>query len=1312
MKYRVIRKKLFLKDKAILKIKLSALLFIICFGFHNHLAAQSMPCVGHLNVSLDGDCEYQVDPSTVITAANVVDSEYSVSLEDSKGTALTDNILRFGQLGQTVTVKVMDNSSSNSCWGTILVEDKKAPNITCGSVDVICLDMDAYLPTVTDNCDPNVQAIQIGGTTTLSDCDPDNNILKIISRTYVAEDSNGLRSEACTHTINVLRIDTDNIIPPVDLIDGLSFECNSTYPVDANGNPHPDTTGVPMLVLFDDMDNPVDTIPLWPEINDQCKARMTYDDTVIGSGTCKVKIMRRWSFYDACTSTDPYTHIQMIFIEDKEGPSIDCPASPLTLIGSPVSGLPSGVDCRLAVNIPSVLVNDNCTSIQSVGVEINDAPVLATNGGSVILEPGMHELTYVASDGCNLSQECIVDIEVTDNSPPLAICDKYSVIGLTADGTVEVDASVFDDGSFDACGIGNIHIARVGTTICDSSDFDFGPTITFCCGDIGVEVDAVVRVFDLAGAFSECDVKIEIQDKTPSNGICPADQTIDCDFPLDINDLSKFGEAVATNVCGSGIQETDPIIDLGSCNNGTIIRRWTDVATGSEIVCSQTITVSNPFSFDNGNIDQLIIKPRNIDTTGACGLSLDPENLPLDAQRPTLLESNSCDLIGTTYKDETFTFDDGSNACFKIVRTWTILNWCAPADNNTIVWAQIIKVTDTEAPTVSLDATNQNMYCVTDNNCENGTVILGATGTDSCTENLTAQVLVDLNNDGTIDDDNTAISLTQTDAGTRVTLEYNYPLGTHRVQFSFRDACGLITTEDFVFNIENCKAPTCVLNNLNINIAEMPQGIMACIWASDFEASSTSNCPGSDLSYFFDASFSMPDSCFTCTNLGAQSVDIFVVDGFGNSALCSPMLTITDHDALCTQNIVGTQETQIISGLISNHNGGVVPDAKVSLSNTEYPVSMSSDVGSYAFDNISVSKDYMVEVEKNDDFLNGVSTLDLVLIQKHILGLDMLEGPYNMIAADINNSGNISAIDLVELRKIILGEQSSFTSNTSWRFIDKNYEFINDSNPFNEVFPEEYEIFNLDRDMTVDFIGVKVGDVTGNATFNELNSSQVRSNKNLKLSTTSKIDEGSNILIMEISSENFQSILGFQTTLAFTSKSLEYIGVEGGALDMTSNNIGKRFSEDGLLALSWSSPEEINSGSNEVLFNLIFRVKDSNYQNLKISNEITSTEVYFGNETSNNILIDDKQTKLLLEQNVPNPWFDKTEIAFSKSEKGNVNLVVYDLFGKQIYNKSLEAVIGMNRISIDRTDIPNSGIYLYELSDGNQKLINKMIVID
>ncbi len=126
--------------------------------------------------------------------------------------------------------------------------------------------------------------------------------------------------------------------------------------------------------------------------------------------------------------------------------------------------------------------------------------------------------------------------------------------------------------------------------------------------------------------------------------------------------------------------------------------------------------------------------------------------------------------------------------------------------------------------------------------------------------------------------------------------------------------------------------------------------------------------------------------------------------------------------------------------------------------------------GSYGTCNLCTSCINMVFTPyKNDDPLNGVSTFDLVLINRHILGLQPLGSPYKMIAADANASRSITTFDIVEFRKLILGIYTALPNNTSWRFVDKDFQFPDPSNPFKTPFPESITVTsppvgpNIDR---------------------------------------------------------------------------------------------------------------------------------------------------------------------------------------------------------------------------------------------------------
>lgn len=120
---------------------------------------------------------------------------------------------------------------------------------------------------------------------------------------------------------------------------------------------------------------------------------------------------------------------------------------------------------------------------------------------------------------------------------------------------------------------------------------------------------------------------------------------------------------------------------------------------------------------------------------------------------------------------------------------------------------------------------------------------------------------------------------------------------------------------------------------------------------------------------------------------------------------------------------------------------------------------------------------------KDDDYLNGVTILDLIAMSNHILGLEPLP-LYGILAADVNQSNSITTFDIVETRKLIQGIYTELpNSSTPWRFFPETCVFSNPSNPFTGADCSNLDLAELeawDGDI-LDLIGVKKGDVDGDA---------------------------------------------------------------------------------------------------------------------------------------------------------------------------------------------------------------------------------------
>ncbi|MFN0014477.1 MAG: hypothetical protein ACKVU2_08005 [Saprospiraceae bacterium] len=175
--------------------------------------------------------------------------------------------------------------------------------------------------------------------------------------------------------------------------------------------------------------------------------------------------------------------------------------------------------------------------------------------------------------------------------------------------------------------------------------------------------------------------------------------------------------------------------------------------------------------------------------------------------------------------------------------------------------------------------------------------------------------------------------------------------------------------------------------------------------------------------------------------------------------------------------------TASISGNIATHWGAAMPNVLVQLSGGTTASTRTDVSGNYTFANLPLGQNYTVTPLRDTNDVNGVSTFDLSIINKHVLGLENLDSPWKIIAADANSSNSVTTIDIVEARKILLGINPAFPATTAWRFFPANATFANPTNPFNGGLPASIiPITNLQQNTTgVSFKGVKIADANNNA---------------------------------------------------------------------------------------------------------------------------------------------------------------------------------------------------------------------------------------
>ncbi len=547
----------------------------------------------------------------------------------------------------------------------------------------------------------------------------------------------------------------------------------------------------------------------------------------------------------------------------------------------------------------------------------------------------------------------------------------------------------------------------------------------------------------------------------------------------------------------------------------------------------------------------------------------------------------------------------------------------------------------------------------------------------------------------------------------------------HKVSWTAFDGCGNISSTTSYFTITDQKAPTPYCVNLSTALMDIPVGgspedAMVELWAIDFDRGSFDNCTDDEnllFTFTDDASTVIPEfrsaaMTFTCEDLAGGNpalltLPIYVWDGCGNRDFCLVNLRLTDNNNACGIPTTGST----IAGVVQTEEGETVEDVEVmneQMPNTSMLMEMTDDIGHFMFAGNDRGEDYEISASKNNDYLNGVSTIDLVKIQRHILGLELLDSPYKMIAADVNSDGAVDGRDLVELRKLILGIYTELPQNGSWRFVDAT-QTLDINNPWN--FNEKIEVKDLSSNMmTEDFVGVKVGDVNNSAIANlATGTTEMKSGNVINIDFADVQVEAGQEVEVQVNA-NVTDLYGYQFTMS--TPGLQLVNVTAGDLDVTEANFGVF---NNVLTTSWNSTTGVNTTDN--LFTMTFKsnVSGSLSEILGLNSSITSAEAYVG---SNLEIVDialnnaNGTSEFALHQNEPNPFRTTTEIGFVMPETADATMTVYDVTGKVITVINGNYTKGYNTIELSKSDLGASGVLYYQLDSGDFTATKKMIIIE
>ena len=477
--------------------------------------------------------------------------------------------------------------------------------------------------------------------------------------TFTATDNCGNSSQG-RDTVILLR-PTEFVFPT-----NLTLECTDG-----------DTLGfVGVEVGFKNADGftPTDTIELSTE-DYICGYILTPPQIVpIAGNDCGRKQIVNGSILDWCDPNGaPQPYAQVLNFTDSEAPSFDGDADDLTISVGNTSCTVDGT------SIASPSASDNCDgdpTIRIIGIDrIEDGETWPVpSSGWASLDCDSFSISWAVADDCHeqpLEDTISQVIVVVDDIQPNAICRDQLNITLGSGGVAFVTAASINAGSSDNCGIASSLVRVAG------SDDDFTESIEVSC-DLKPGTQIELLITDDKGNTNVCWGELQIEDKIGPSISAPADAQGSCvdyhqnvfgeggvlepggDIMMLLN--GDFGTPTTSDNCGVVGVAQSIAIEPGDCG-GFIITRAFEVEDwgGLTAVDTQVISiVSDP--------DWKLTFPA--DVTIDCGDDV-PDAASVDA---ILTEVGFCDRLSVSVDEQMFT--GSSDACIKIVRTYTVWNSC------------------------------------------------------------------------------------------------------------------------------------------------------------------------------------------------------------------------------------------------------------------------------------------------------------------------------------------------------------------------------------------------------------------------------------------------------------------------------------------------------------------------------------------------------------------------------------------------------------------------------------------------------------
>lgn len=284
-----------------------------------------------------------------------------------------------------------------------------------------------------------------------------------------------------------------------------------------------------------------------------------------------------------------------------------------------------------------------------------------------------------------------------------------------------------------------------------------------------------------------------------------------------------------------------------------------------------------------------------------------------------------------------------------------------------------------------------------------------------------------------------------------------------------------------------------------------------------------------------------------------------------------------------------------ISGRITSPAGDPVEDVYVR-SQVEGASVRTTAEGEFTVANLQGGRGYDITPFSQDRPSRMVTVLDLIALSQYFNLKGKWKTPWQQIAADVDQSGSVDEKDLAFLQKIVLSEPQKLPVETSWLFLPASFNLPEISDRRIPRLPAgSLKVETLASNLKgADFKAIKVGNIWREQDF----PNEPPSILDPSFSLSDQISCGGGELVRyDLRVNDFVGIRGFQFTLQWDPKVLQFEGVEGFSLPhLDLADFGTSQKNQGKLSVAWFTPDRPNTiklPDGAKVFTLLFRAVGS-----------------------------------------------------------------------------------------------------------------------